>query len=429
MYEYENKIVGILIGYYRQKRSKKDENFSRRLFVKWKSEKVKEMCLSCSKNCAKKDRICAPKTSLSIEKGEPIKNICFYIDFADKLGYRYLLNQRLLDIIHYSEKKLMLLIKTNQKKELITFKVFLQNNLKNYKDIIYFSEMLQLYLAITCMLLDFTYPKVSLVDLFEKIYPHLNSQSQFFISFLLYRYYKIYHEDKNKQQKYLNLLQQLETKNTYHFLLNQKEKMTSLEFYRYLLDFDKNKFLPYEQYIVQDNLVDILIELGHYNEAKKQVDICVKIAESKDEELSDVALYSAYTKKAVVLYHLKQYDEALLFFKQVFHFNADILLLNFILFIDCFEKSSQSKSIKSYLDIDTYRSLNITKVKRLYRYYQQKYVFNYPFKELELFILDELKSFLPLNSAYYEIIKKDMIEYCQETKDYKSFFLFQKNKK
>ena len=104
----------------------------------------------------------------------------------------------------------------------------------------------------------------------------------------------------------------------------------------------------------------------------------------------------------------------------------DLLYLDFILFIECFRNANRIEEISLYLSNDNFTQINIQKLKRIYRYYQQRYLLKYSLKELELFVLDELYYLIPLNTHYYDLIRRDMMEYCIETKDYKSFFLYQK---
>lgn len=429
MYEYENKIIGLFIGYYRKKRLKHDERFSRKDFVAYKSNDLKDMCQTCKKTCAKKEAICAAKTSLWIEKGEVIKNVCFYIDFCAKLDREYVLNKRMLEMIAYSEKKLVSLIRNNSQTGLEDFKLFLETSYQKYKNVMYFSEMLQLYLVIVKMLLDYEFPDYHLVEIYEEFYSAFNSTTKYFISYMLMHYYETYDYQMDKQLFYEGELGNQGIYNVEYVLRKRKKKSSLLDFYHYLTDIDTSELLPYERYLVQIFLSGTSYQLKHYRLALKAIEQCLNDLSVPEESMTQHALYYAYAKKANILYRLERYNEALALYKQVYMYDPDLLALDFMLFIHCFEICEQNKSVQRYLKSENLHRLKIPSVKRIYRYYQQKFYYHASFKELEAFILDELRYFIPIETVYYDIMRSDMMEYCTATKDYKSFFLFQKQPK
>ena len=65
MFNYENGLVGLYLGYYRNQRSKTDNYFKKKEFINCKSKEILELCKNCKKDCAKRKGICSYKKSTS----------------------------------------------------------------------------------------------------------------------------------------------------------------------------------------------------------------------------------------------------------------------------------------------------------------------------------------------------------------------------
>lgn len=426
MYDYEHKIIGLFIGYYRKQRSISDELFIRKTFIQFKSEEVKELCDTCNKDCAKREYICANKTSTSIEKGIPAKNICFYIDFASKLGKKYQINQKLLKLVEYSENRLVNIMRENAKDDYQGYRTFLLNTIEQYKNYIYFSEMFNLHLIIYDLIMYLKFPSKQIIDFYEEFYKEFKPSTKRLVAFLFYRYYQVYCEDKTKDEYYFQELYKLDKYNLEYQITHKKKTMSSIEFYHYLTHINKQDLTVQKLVLIQYFLVDCLISLQQYNVARNEVNRWIRLIKNNEEHIARYSIYLAYEKKAVILYYLNKYEEAITLFVNVYNYMIDLLHLDFILFIECFRNANRIEEISLYLSNEHFNRINIQKLKRIYRYYQQRYLLKYSLKELELFVLDELYYLIPLNTHYYDLIRRDMMEYCVETKDYKSFFLYQK---
>ena len=411
MYNNENQVIGLLIGYYRKKLNENDPGFSRYNFIKEKSELVRELCKDCNKVCAKRSAICSIKTSICLEKGDPIKNTCYYIDLTFKLNKKYILNRKILDLITYAEKKMISLIKSYYRDDLIKFRDFLIVSMKSYSNVIYITELLQLYLAITDYMLYFKFPQQELVNMYELLYPKLSSQTQALIAYLLIKYYEYSINDKDKVNLYLDELTLMKI-NPFEIKLKKLHKNLSvIELYDILIKMPLSKYSRYEQVLIRLYLADIYFLIEEYEKSLVILERIVEDLKNTNIPLVNMILGRTLSKKGTVLFSLQEYDQAINVYKEVFEMGPDLLSQDFMVFIHCLMKSNQKYYVNHYINLNIYQEITSVIVKKIFQYYILKLNSKTLPKSLISFALKNLKPVLPEKTVAYQVMKNDLIEY------------------
>lgn len=420
MYSYEKKLIGYLVKVYREEKYKTDNHFSRQSFISFKSNDVLKICSECEKKCKTKDRICSYKTLINVENGSIAKNDCFYIDFLSKLGFSFALNSELIKALNECEEKTQIALNLNEKEVLMNTIQEVEYHLKRNAKIGYFSEMLMLYDSILQVQLAKVFPNIEFINLIENIYPHLRTSTKILAATLLYRYYSLSNSNKSKSTYYIREVHSLDPNNIEFLILYHQLERPFMDYYFFLNKYCVNDLNSYQKFTVLQRKAQNNLELNLLEEALSNLNECYTIATSMGHELPDKERYQTRTRMGIIHYLLNQYEQAIDCFKEVLTFDINLLLMNIILLFNCLEKTKRIDEIPAYLSLELSNQITLNKVRICFNYYKNKYSGLYSEKELEDYIITDLKPILPKGIMYHEIIVKDLMGYCEKTKDYKA---------
>ena len=93
--------------------------------------------------------------------------------------------------------------------------------------------MLALLRLATCKL-NLKFPNKQTITIYEEFYQEFKPSTKKLSSFLFYRYYQVYQEDKTKSDFYFKELYHFDKRNLEYQLTYKKKTMSSIEFYYYL---------------------------------------------------------------------------------------------------------------------------------------------------------------------------------------------------
>lgn len=409
MFEYENGIIGLLIGYYRKQKNKEDHFYSKQNFINYKTDKIYELCLTCDKVCAKRESICSYKSYAKIEKGKSVKNICYYIDLCEKLGLIYKLNQQIIEEFEFIERKMLYLIKSYEKEELIRFKTFLEKLSIEYENVIYFGEMLQLYLQILSYLLTRHTPQISCKDFYLENIDRFNDNTKFFIYYLLDKYHYYY----GNEIKYTEELFQLMPNILEISLQDKLRTMETNQFYDYLKSYDLNLCSLYDKYLISIYISDCGYHLNDFEFALNVINQSIDDMKKDANLLPETLFYTALLKKSSLLFAIHHYSECLKIYKDVFEYNYNLLSMDFMFFIRSMRLTGQIDSIHKYVNYETFHKIINPRLKVIYRYYLLMYCSNCSIKDLQAYILNYLLPLAKTDKIILSYLKEDMFLFCR----------------
>lgn len=425
MFNYENGLVGLYLGYYRNQRSKTDNYFKKKEFINCKSKEILELCKNCKKDCAKRKGICSYKTSICLENGEPIKNICYYIDFCYKLGKHYLMNKKIVDITGYIEKQMLVLVKTREKQVVDQFQNFLESILLQYTDVIYFSDLIIFSLQMIQFLKTGKVNHFTMIDFYEKNYSSFNKNWKYLILYVLYQYYHYADTNLEKANYYLTEMNSLYSKNYEMTILEKYDSLSNEERINYLKNISNKTFYSYDIYVVNKYLAQALYETHEYKLALKVIDRCLNEINNENSPLLDILYYKALAKKAKILFSLNKFEECLKIYREVMNYDMNILSHDFIYVVYCMKRTRQHQLITRYINYDQFQRITHPYLRKIYRYYLLLYCSKCSVKVLLGYVEKHLFPIVENNKNFYYLLSEDLFLMCRMLNHYAYYETFE----
>lgn len=425
-FQYEKKIIGKLIGYYRKHDKRILEDFL------WDvGHYYNEYCLNCTK-CISKEKICAPKTLYKIESGAVVDNDCYYYRLSEKCNKKLILDKKLfLNLDDYRERLTNQLIDFSCTK-LSLMKNMLEYELSLYTDYVYVSERLQLYInVINASLGLMKYNKKDL-DFYYFIKDSFDEKDRMLILYLLYCVDESNDIDIRIYQEAISFQ---ENRLSFRFLSTMAFKIYEPSQLFKVVEEYKNKYInqftKHEWYMYNNLYAYVYINTG-------ELKLCRQFLQ-KNVELLELGLdYSEKSKRnllnrlAVLSYNQKNYKETVYYYSKCF-INGKINIgnANIAFYIDSLEKLNEIDKV-----LDIIRSYDINKLSighetKIIRYYRIKYLNDLDDKERlkkrEDFICEELIDLINAHGTLLKnLMKEELMSCVEQTTNYKKVYLFEK---
>lgn len=411
MFNYEKQIIGLLFNYYRKK-----NKCTIQKLISYKSNKILERCEYCDKQCKNKPTIISHKTVERVNKGHVSKNECLYIDFSDKLGFEYELTIQLNSKIEEFEKELLTLIRSKHEKSLKLLQSRLSNFKKQINHKIYYYQLTTIFEAVVELELNNKYCNQDFIEMMEHIYDYIKLDSKKIFSYYFYRYY-FNIKSKNKLIVYLDKANTFYSENVQMVFTNMTWKMISFDLLKELQNYNTLCFSEEDYFFYYDSMALAYLNLEKFQESTEYLDKCIAIA--KESGMIKSYLYQCYMRKGFALYYMENYKESLECFRYAYLYDINIMMMNSIMFFDCFKKLGKEDSIKAYLMNTYYPKINHEMIVAVFTYYKLKYVNKAKESDLEDYILKHLRPYLRKGTIYERIILDELNEYAKKTSHFK----------
>ena len=412
---YQKGLCGRLIGYYRLQLYNKAKNnqYRQRQIISYKSALIQKSCALCDKKCKERQAICSSRTINDIEAGLPVKNDCYYVDLADKVGHRFPESRKLMHGLPQYQKEFLHVLDHPDMTSLHALHQRLAHTNSHLVNVLYYDEMFQVMLMILDILIDGHYPDQEFIDMLTFLEPYLDKADQQLALFLLYRYHEDDSLDKEKAKGYLRRLKPV---NLLFKLTIQSKKMTAYSMVIALANMQKG------QVFLQPNWID-WFKITSYIELKQWKKALSCIEQCFDQRLTPVCVYTLYGKMGTIAYACEDYETAAFFYKHVLKYMPDVLGFNLIFLVDSILKThpEEMDRLISLADTETMERPLTQKIMTYYRYKYQKHA---TYTALEEYIIHELKPLFTSQNRYYQLIQNDLVAYCTHTRDYQCLFEF-----
>ena len=420
MLDYENRIIGVMFRHYQKKKK-----ITIQKMISYKSDAIKPYCEICDKSCKDREAVISHKTVERMHRGRVCKRECLYVDFSYKLGLEYEVSKYLSNKLDTFANELLNVIRTKNKNQLNN----LQFKINAFKDqtinYIYYSDMIKIFLAIIELELKDTYhPEI--INLMELIYEYLNNDyKKIFVYYLLRYYYNC--RDINKYKLYLMNEKQFYMENAQIELNRQSLEKKPYDFLDDLLNNQKDSYINEDRFFYYQYIAFAYLNLDKYEACVEYLDKCIVLA--KKYQMADYYLYQCYMRKGVALYRVQDYKGTIESFSYAYSYDINVMMLNCLMFFDCFKKLGIESKVHKYLTGRFYSKINNDRVNVIFKYYKNKYVLKRTDAELEAYILEHLKPFLRKGSIYEKIILDDLTEYTEKTRHYNKLHYFMSDNK
>lgn len=416
MFNYEKQIIGLLFNYYRKK-----NKCTIQKFISYKSNKILERCEYCDKQCKSKPTIISHKTVERVNKGHVSKNECLYIDFSDKLGFEYELTIQLNSKIEEFEKELLTLIRSKNEKSLKLLQARLSNFKKQLNRKIYYYQLTTIFEAVVELELNNKYCNQDFIEMMEHIYNYVRLDTKKIFIYYFYRYF-FNIKSMDKLEHYFEEGNKYYSENVQMLFTNLPWYLTPFDVLNKLKDYEVSHFSEEDYFFYYDSIALAYLNLEKFQESTEYLDKCIAIA--KENGMIKSYLYQCYMRKGFALYYMENYKESLECFRYAYLYDINIMMMNSIMFFDCFTKLKMEDSIKSYL-LDTHFSkIHNKMIAAVFTYYKLKYINKAKESDLEDYILKHLRPYLRKGTIYERIILDDLNEYAKKTSHFKKISEF-----
>ena len=423
-FEYEKKIIGILIGFYRKKLDVKLA-----FFLINKKNYYHEYCLACKK-CENTERICSPKTLYQIEKGFVIKNECFYYRLCENINKKLIFNKAILKKLDNYRELLYNSIVDFSKQTLFSLLKEIESDILKFKNTIYIEERLTLYRDVINYKLKRIIPSHESVEIYVLLKDNLAIEDEKIILLLLYDIsYKIKNNliDRDKiiseSKKYY--------KDPLFFRMMLFSNVDISIAYSLFEKYEADNFTQlnlYQKYTLYEYISFIDINYNCYEKGYHNLKKCIEIIK-EGADFSDYTIKNCSRQMGIVCYLLNKYYESIEYFYSILKYKQFSIGLNYVLLFNCLEKTNQVNKILKIIEEINIATLKNKNEKLIMIYYWKKHLVKKHTKpqiaELEDFICEELVNIVVVGGELYErIFKEDLRQYVSITKDYKKFFSF-----
>lgn len=410
-FEYEKKIIGQLIKYYRKQSTYTVDSF----------------ILDNNKN-----RICSKNTLYRLEEGKTVSDETIYHLLAEKLGKTVIFER--YDIYERLEMYRKLLVdnivdfsKTNLEK--LESRIIIDIN--KYKNALYIDEMLLLYRN---LIQDRIYSKNKPLKKDINVLLYLKDKlSQSERKIIIYYFYVglfnrgNYGIDLNQIIK--EGKQYVEDPLFYEIKFDYLFELNMLHAYNHLITHELPKIdtlTAYQKYWLYRMFEIVQVNLEDFHAAYKSMEIAYEIVQSSD--LGHVGIWGCYLRLGFDAYCMKKYELAVDWLMKAFE-EKRFLGKDLVMLCASLEKLGKINLIKQILQDTDCSIAKSAYAKKVYTYYKLKYQKDIKNKkdiiELENYICDTLKPFFETyGQVHKDTFNEDLKEYVKITGNYKKYFLF-----
>lgn len=420
---YEKRIIGKLIYYYRRKRNLKIDSL-----LYNKGSYYFNFCQDCNK-CKKTERICSIGTLYKIEKGETlVKNECYYYRLCENLNKKYDFDEKMFMRLKEYQELLYGNLLHFSKNNLKSISTRLEKDLVIYKNSIYISEVLSLYLNMVNYMLYKKVPEKQLIDVYIYLKKHVNELDKKIILLLLFYMSKEFvHTGIDRKETIDECAVYFDDLLFYDVKLSNIVDKNFLESFSILEEEGKKELNEYQQLIVAKYKGYVYLNSGLFENCYDQLTKCLNIL-TNSTNLSDIEHLECFRRLGIVCFVLGKHDECINYYKKVLDANIS-LGINYCLYFNALEVRNRKEEIISVLS----RINNIIDNKNMNEkivldYYREKYLHGELTKEriqiLEKYILYSIKPIFEIMGVLQKkIFISDMKDYVKRTGNYK--FLYQ----
>lgn len=427
---YEKSIIGRLFHYYRKQLYEKsaDEKYLKKSIVAYKSSAIKKYCDTCTKQCSKKEHIACSDVLVGFEKGKVFKKSCYYIDFPAKIGKIGAIDAQHVRLVNENIERVYHALLDNNVKELADICIELTSISKSMKDYIYFSEIIDLLLAISNYYIYGIFPEDDLIEVIEVIAPYLEEKTKIMAYIIMQYYYALKNTNKEKLNYYLERINQKLPEFTDFSLKYMYNNLTDYDFYSYLTHISIEELNLTQKVMVLQYRGLTTQNIKQYDESKIWFNQSLLIMKNNEHLFTKREFIQSYKRKGAIEYLLGNYNEAYEYFLIVFNYDINLLILDLFLFMDCIDYTDiPTISKKELLSFENYKRITFPNVKKVFNYYQYKENIKNKndAKNLAEYIVTDLSPIINNSQvAYFKVLMKDLMNLCNETSSYKLFYDF-----
>lgn len=426
-YEYEKKMIGLLIGLTRKKLNQQfgGTKYTQVGLIETLGETYLENCELCQSVC-RKDKICSKNILIEIEKGVPYKKECYYVGLIENLGYQYQCDELLVKLCQQIEEKLFIALSTYQLPDIMQASKCIDKAISQYPSIFYFSTLFKIYQSLVLMMLEDKNTYDIDEDILNLLLDHGNVQIKELVAILVYYGYiirgnidKIKPILNNRDKPYLfSYYLKIQCQNDTHSVIQ------SLEIFNQILKHDYQQLSEYNKYMLQNSLAFIHLNDNNHQKTLQYLIKCEEILENSQNQFPDYLSLHLINNLAVVTYSNGDYTTSSNYFLRLYQLKISELNSNIILLFNMLEKANQIEKLKELLTANYFKKIDYSPAKAIFRYYQLKHSRKMDKQlacELEELIIDDLILESPIHS---DIIDKEILSLANITKDYKNYLIY-----
>ena len=424
-YEYEKKMIGLLIGYTRKKLNQQygGTKFTQLGLINNFGKSYLENCTLCQSPCFK-NKICSKNVLIEIEKGKAFKKDCYYVGLIENLGFKYQCDERIVRNILEIENNLLITLSTYELPKIIELNMKIDYELHIYNSVFYFYTLLQIYKSLVLLMLKNEKSYIVTDEILNLFFKYGNTNTKEIIAILIYNR----DPDINKEVKNI-----LNCKNKSHLFpyylkfLRQNESYSlvhSAEELNKLLESNYNQLNEYTKYMLYDSLA--FIYLNDHNTKKSYIylKLCKKVIESSPNRFPDYFILQILNRLGLVNYLDKNYDSSIKYFLYLYKLDISKIYNNIILLFNMLESQNRINELQSLLTTNYYKLILLQEAKSIFRYYKLKYS-----KPLDRNLACELENLIVNNlilksSIHNNIITHELKNLILITKNYKNHYLY-----
>ena len=421
---FDKYIIGLLIKYYRKNKNIKVVNLLTR-----KNSNEYEFCIDCDK-CKNRKAICSTKKLYAIERGDVATKDCYYNSLAANLDKQVIFDRRMSNrLINYRNNLKNVLIECSKSK-LNKLLIMINKDINKYKNVLYFEDMLSIYLDIINYYLYHIVPSDDSIRLSLYLLEIVDDEDKKIFACFLYEISfrvsnHLIDRDNIKKycEKYVNdplllkyKLEQIVSQNyldAFESIVEMEKIAVNMSDYQYCC------LLEYKAYV--------LMNAESYEKSYCTLKKCIDIALSK-KDFSDYVVINYYGKLGVICFLLEKYAETIESFSVLLS-KAAPLGVNCSLLFYSMEKCGMEKQIK-----DVLKTIDISKKRRpfveiIVNYYSMRYTEKQfeknDFILLENMICEDVKPFLKTYGSIQKyIFTNDLKKLVEKTGNYKKYYKF-----
>lgn len=425
-FEYEKSVIGQILGYYRKFDCRK-----MKILLHNEGEYYYEYCVNCFK-CKNNKMICSPNTLYKIEKGNIVEDECMYHRLCEVFNKKFLLTNNLSKKLAYYRTILLTNLSSRSYPNLMKLLNEIDNELKVYKKVVYFGEMLQLYKNTIQIILDISHPTNEELYFYLFLKNLVNLEDKKIILLLLY---DASYEQKNDFLNRAEIINEskiyfddalfFRMKLNYLVRIDKKKAISIMEKYELK---KMNSLSMFQQYVLYDSMALMYVNMEMYNLAYEKIMVCCSIVENY-ADFGDFVKESCYRKIGIISFLLGKYNDTSEYLLRIVGNGKNTIGINYaILFYSLEKQNHETKLIETIQNIDL-KNIQNKHEKLIIKYYRLKYYTKNPTKEhlktLEKMLYEELVQIIIFGGKMYEkVFREEILNLVTITSNYKSYYLF-----
>lgn len=414
-------LAGRLISYYRlEKRNDGNKEFNATKFIK-NDENIE----------GGRANICSNHTLVKIEDGILVNKECYYLMFADKLGFEFTTNRQLISQFNDLTDSIFFCINTMSKtklEETLNKVDMLVIKCKNY---IVFKDIIEVYRCLLKHLLNgpdsVNLSKSELIKKYAFISNFLDTKEAILYSYFAYLYY-MYVEKNRKESIHLidaiiDLYQTLQKNDALYLnmrIIQLSLQRKTLETYQYINKqlHSQDKKTLYLEYLLHYNLTREYLT-NNPIKASMHIKKCRMILDCRPGYFPEYLLDDLNVKAGIIAYYNHDYKLSSDFFIKVLRTSPLLLKTNFLLLAKSLENIKEYSLLSDITKMYNENIFNWTVSKNIFTYYKLKYenietcnnviIFE---REKALFlektIIRFFKDVFPRDTEQYQIISDEL---------------------